>query len=106
MAAQASLFLVRRSPVYVEVAIPGCSSLSLFLLLLFTLICSAHSPLQCARERTHARTQSPSEHPQQRGANAACANMWFSCVSAGERPLMSALDLSGFGAVGSLQEFT
>ena len=77
LAAQASLFLVRRSRVYVEVAVPGCSSLFLFLLFLFTLICS-NSPLQRCRGRGPARTSLPTRAP----AAGKCerrTNMWLSC---------------------------
>lgn len=45
-----------------------------FLLFLFTLICSSHSPLQCTRERTHARTPSPSEHRRQERVNMALSS--------------------------------
>lgn len=78
LAAQASLFLVRRSPVYVEVAVPGCSSLFLSLHFLLTLICPSHSPLLRAREHGPACT-SPPLRASAAGKSDRGADMWLSC---------------------------
>lgn len=89
-----------------------------FLLFLFTLICSSHSPLQCTRECTHVRTHArpPAVPPIEASAAGKSEHgaVFLRAQTCGFHasllvcvcPLMSALGLSGFGAVGSLQEFT